>query len=119
MVSAGPRVAIIGAGMAGLAGALVGAIQSVQGGMGEPVLILAVVVSVIGGIGSIRGAFVGARLVGVTDTLWRLFLPAFFRLFMEAGEANQTGSALAAMSVYMLMSIVLIWRPTGLFGVRP
>ncbi|MEO0772348.1 MAG: branched-chain amino acid ABC transporter permease [Pseudomonadota bacterium] len=108
----------LGAALAGLAGALVGAIQSVQVGMGEPVLILAFVVIVIGGIGSIRGAFVGALLVGLTDTLGRLFLPQFFRLFMEADAANQTGSALAAMSVYVLMSIVLIWRPTGLFGVR-
>ncbi|MEO0370571.1 MAG: branched-chain amino acid ABC transporter permease [Pseudomonadota bacterium] len=108
----------LGAALAGLAGALVGAIQSVQVGMGEPVLILAFVVIVIGGIGSIRGAFVGALLVGLTDTLGRLLLPQFFRLFMEADAANQTGSALAAMSVYVLMSIVLIWRPTGLFGVR-
>ncbi|MEL7282177.1 MAG: branched-chain amino acid ABC transporter permease [Pseudomonadota bacterium] len=108
----------LGAALAGLAGALVGAIQSVQVGMGEPVLILAFVVIVIGGIGSIRGAFVGALLVGLTDTLGRLFLPQFFALFMEAGAANQTGSALASMSVYVLMSIVLIWRPTGLFGVR-
>ncbi|MEM6588123.1 MAG: branched-chain amino acid ABC transporter permease [Pseudomonadota bacterium] len=108
----------LGAALAGLAGALVGAIQSVQVGMGEPVLILAFVVIVIGGIGSIRGAFVGALLVGLTDTLGRLFLPAFFRLFMEADAANQTGSALAAMSVYVLMSLVLIWRPTGLFGVK-
>ena len=108
----------LGAALAGLAGALVGAIQSVQVGMGEPVLILAFVVIVIGGIGSIRGAFVGALLVGLTDTLGRLFLPQFFALFMEAGAANQTGAALASMSVYVLMSIVLIWRPTGLFGVR-
>ncbi|MEM7596408.1 MAG: branched-chain amino acid ABC transporter permease, partial [Pseudomonadota bacterium] len=108
----------LGAALAGLAGALVGAIQSVQVGMGEPVLILAFVVIVIGGIGSIRGAFVGALLVGLTDTLGRLFLPQVFALFMEAGAANQTGSALASMSVYVLMSIVLIWRPTGLFGVR-
>ncbi|MEO0675549.1 MAG: branched-chain amino acid ABC transporter permease, partial [Pseudomonadota bacterium] len=108
----------LGAALAGLAGALVGAIQSVQVGMGEPVLILAFVVIVIGGIGSIRGAFVGALLVGLTDTLGRLLLPQLFALFMEPGAANQTGSALASMSVYVLMSIVLIWRPTGLFGVR-
>ncbi len=108
----------LGAALAGLAGALVGAIQSVQVGMGEPVLILAFVVIVIGGIGSIKGAFVGSVLVGLTDTLGRLFLPPFFGLFMEAGAANQTGSAIASMSVYVLMSIVLIWRPTGLFGVR-
>jgi branched-chain amino acid transport system permease protein len=108
----------LGAALAGLAGALVGAIQSVQVGMGEPVLILAFVVIVIGGIGSIKGAFVGALLVGLTDTLGGIFLPELFKLFMEPGAATQTGSALASMAVYMLMGLVLIWRPTGLYGVR-
>ena len=106
----------LGAALAGLAGALVGAIQSVQVGMGEPVLILAFVVIVIGGIGSIRGAFIGALLVGLTDTLGGIFLPELFKLFMGTGAATQTGSALASMAVYILMSIVLIWRPAGLFG---
>ena len=109
----------IGAALAGLAGALVGAIQSVQVGMGEPVLILAFVVIVIGGIGSIKGAFIGALLVGLTDTLGGIFLPELFKLFMEPGDATQTGSALASMAIYILMSLVLIWRPTGLFGARP
>ncbi|WP_171131123.1 MULTISPECIES: branched-chain amino acid ABC transporter permease [unclassified Ruegeria] len=108
----------LGAALAGLAGALVGAIQSVQVGMGEPVLILAFVVIVIGGIGSIKGAFIGAILVGLTDTLGGIFLPQLFKLFMETGAATQTGSALASMAVYVLMSLVLIWRPTGLFGAR-
>jgi branched-chain amino acid transport system permease protein len=106
----------LGAALAGLAGALVGAIQSVQVGMGEPVLILAFVVIVIGGIGSIRGAFIGALLVGLTDTLGGILLPELFKLFMEPGAATQTGSALAAMAAYVLMSLVLIWRPAGLFG---
>lgn len=108
----------IGAALAGLAGALVGAIQSVQVGMGEPVLILAFVVIVIGGIGSIKGAFVGALLVGLTDTLGGIFLPEVFKLFMTPDVATQTGSALASMAIYILMSLVLIWRPTGLFGAR-
>ncbi|WP_439124252.1 branched-chain amino acid ABC transporter permease [Marivita sp.] len=106
----------VGAALAGLAGALVGAIQSVQVGMGEPVLILAFVVIVIGGIGSIKGAFIGALLVGLTDTLGGIFLPEFFKLFMDPDVATQTGSALASMAIYILMSLVLIWRPTGLFG---
>ena len=108
----------LGAALAGLAGALVGAIQSVQVGMGEPVLILAFVVIVIGGIGSVRGAFVGALLVGMTDTLGGVFLPQLFSVFMEAGAAQKTGSALASMGIYVLMGLVLIWRPTGLFGAR-
>lgn len=108
----------LGAALAGLAGALVGAIQSVQVGMGEPVLILAFVVIVIGGIGSIRGALVGALLVGLTDTLGGLFLPVIFRWFMEPASAATAGSALASMLIYLLMAAVLIWRPTGLFGAR-
>ncbi|MCV6593851.1 MAG: branched-chain amino acid ABC transporter permease [Silicimonas sp.] len=109
----------LGAALAGLAGALVGAIQSVQVGMGEPVLILAFVVIVIGGIGSIKGAFVGALLVGLTDTLGGIFLPELFKLFMEPSSATSLGSSLASMAIYILMSLVLIWRPTGLFGARP
>lgn len=108
----------LGAALAGLAGGLVGAIQSVQVGMGEPVLILAFVVIVIGGIGSIRGAFIGALLVGLTDTLGGVFLPEFFKLFMETGAAQKSGSAIASMGIYLLMGLVLMWRPTGLFGAR-
>lgn len=108
----------LGAALAGLAGALVGAIQSVQVGMGEPVLILAFVVIVIGGIGSIKGAFVGALLVGLTDTLGGIFLPELFKLFMDHSVATSAGSSIASMSIYILMSVVLIWRPTGLFGAR-
>ena len=108
----------LGAALAGLAGALVGAIQSVQVGMGEPVLILAFVVIVIGGIGSIKGAFVGALLVGLTDTLGGIFLPEVFKLFMDPSTATSVGSSIASMAIYILMSVVLIWRPTGLFGAR-
>lgn len=108
----------LGAALAGLAGALVGAIQSVQVGMGEPVLILAFVVIVIGGIGSIRGAFIGALLVGLTDTLGGVFLPELFKLFLEPGAAQKSGSAIASMGIYILMGLVLVWRPTGLFGAR-
>ncbi|MEX0312192.1 MAG: branched-chain amino acid ABC transporter permease [Tateyamaria sp.] len=106
----------LGAALAGCAGALVGAIQSVQVGMGEPVLILAFVVIVIGGIGSIKGALVGALLVGLTDTLGGVLLPLAFGAFMDASSATAIGSALASMSIYILMAIVLIFRPTGLFG---
>ena len=106
----------LGAALAGLAGALVGAIQSVEVGMGEPVLILAFVVIVIGGIGSIKGALIGSILVGLTDTLGGIFLPKFFSLFMDLATATNVGSSIASMSIYILMSIVLVWRPTGLFG---
>jgi branched-chain amino acid transport system permease protein len=107
----------LGAALAGLAGALVGAIQSVQVGMGEPVLILAFVVIVIGGIGSIKGAFVGALLVGLTDTLGRVLLPVMFNAFMEPSAANSIGSSVASMAIYILMAAVLVVRPSGLFRV--
>ena len=106
----------LGAALAGLAGALVGAIQSVEVGMGEPVLILAFVVIVIGGIGSVKGALIGSILVGLTDTLGGIFLPKFFSLFMDIATATNVGSSIASMAIYILMSIVLVWRPTGLFG---
>ena len=108
----------LGAALAGLAGALVGAIQSVQVGMGEPVLILAFVVIVIGGIGSIKGALVAAILVGLTDTLGGVLLPALFAQVMEASSAASVGSALGSMLIYLLMAGVLVWRPTGLFGAK-
>ncbi|WP_120500138.1 branched-chain amino acid ABC transporter permease [Roseovarius sp. EL26] len=108
----------LGAALAGLAGALVGAIQSVQVGMGEPVLILAFVVIVIGGIGSIKGALIGAILVGLTDTLGGIALPAILRLFTDNASASSTGAALSSMLIYILMAGVLIWRPQGLFGAQ-
>lgn len=106
----------VGAALAGIAGALVGAIQSVQVGMGEPVLILAFVVIVIGGIGSITGALVGALLVGLTDTLGRAMLPTLFSTFMEPSAATAVGASLASMLIYILMAIVLIVKPRGLFS---
>lgn len=106
----------LGAALAGLSGALVGAIQSVEVGMGEPVLILAFVVIVIGGIGSIKGALAGAILVGLTDTMGRTFLPVFFGAFMDPSSATAVGSALASMAIYILMAGVLLFKPTGLFG---
>ncbi len=105
----------LGAGLAGLAGAMVGALQSVQVGMGEPVLILAFVTIVIGGIGSIRGAFVGALLVGVVDTMGRIFLPLLLGLFTDPSSANTTGAALASMLIYLVMAAILAVRPQGLF----
>ena len=106
----------LGAALAGLAGAMVGAIQSVEVGMGEPVLILAFVVIVIGGIGSIKGALVGAILVGLTDTLGRFLLPSFFKIFLNPSSATDIGSALSSMMIYILMAAVLILKPSGLFG---
>lgn len=106
----------LGAALAGLAGALVGVSQSVQVGMGEPVLILAFVVIVIGGIGSLRGAMIGAILVGVTDTMGRFLLPQLFALLMPASEAATAGAALASMLIYIVMALILAFRPRGLIA---
>ncbi len=108
----------LGAALAGLAGALVGTIQSVQVGMGEPVLILAFVVIIIGGIGSIKGALIGALLVGMTDVLGKALLPGLFARVMAGSDAATVGSAVASMLIYILMALVLLVRPQGLYGQR-
>jgi branched-chain amino acid transport system permease protein len=105
----------LGAALAGFAGAMIGALQSVQVGMGEPVLILAFVVIVIGGIGSIRGALVASLIVGLVDTMGRFLLPSLLSGVMEASAARGVGSALASMLIYLLMAVVLVFKPKGLF----
>jgi branched-chain amino acid transport system permease protein len=93
-------------------------ILTVQIGMGENILILAFVIIVIGGIGSIRGAFLAALMVGLIDTLGRAFGPEILRLALAPAAANQTGRALAPMLIYILMAAVLFERPSGLFPLR-
>jgi branched-chain amino acid transport system permease protein len=90
----------LGAALAGLAGVMAGPLLAVQVGMGDGILILTLVVIVIGGIGSVRGAFVAALLVGVIDTFGRILLPP----------------ALADIGIYVLMAAILFWRPQGLFA---
>ena len=108
----------IGAGLAGLAGLMAGPIVSVQSGMGEPILILTLVVIVTGGIGSIRGAFYGALIVGIVDTIGRAFLPTLLREFLERSVAQAAGPAIASMLIYLLMAAVLALKPQGLFPVK-
>lgn len=88
-----------GAGLAGLAGAIAAPVASVYPGMGESVLILCFVVVVIGGVGSVKGAFFGALLIGMADTFGKVLLPDF-----------------ASFTVYAVMAMVLVWKPKGLFG---
>ncbi|MEL6766347.1 MAG: branched-chain amino acid ABC transporter permease [Pseudomonadota bacterium] len=107
-----------GAMLAGLAGALAAPIFAVEPNMGDDLLITAFVVIIIGGIGSIRGAFVAALLVGLVDTLGRSLVTDGLRLFLDASSANQVGPALASMLVYILMAAVLFFRPTGLFPAK-
>lgn len=108
----------LGAALAALAGTMAGPILSVQPGMGEPVLILTLVVIVVGGVGSVRGAFLAALIVGVVDTVGRVFLPLLLREIASRSVANAAGPALASMLIYLLMAVVLAWRPQGLFPVQ-
>jgi branched-chain amino acid transport system permease protein len=104
-----------GAALAGLAGLMQAPISIVQIGMGENILILAFVVIIIGGIGSIRGAFVAAIIVGLIDTIGRIFLPDVLLLVLSTNTALTLGRALSSMSIYMLMAAILVFRPEGLF----
>ena len=107
-----------GAALAGLAGLMAGQIYTVQPGMGELILIQVFVVIVIGGIGSIRGALVGALIVGIVDTLGRAFLKPLLATVLSSAAANTAGPALASMLIYLLMALVLALRPAGLFPAR-
>jgi branched-chain amino acid transport system permease protein len=104
--------------LAGFAGIMIAPILSVEPGMGDTILILAFVVIVIGGIGSIRGAFLAALLIGLVDTLGRSFSVDILRLFMGPSQARTVGPALASMMIYLLMAIVLYLRPAGLFPAK-
>ncbi len=108
---------VLGALLAGFAGALAGPLISVEVGMGENVLILCFVCIVIGGLGSIRGALFGALLIGMVDTLGRAFLASGLRLILPLEFADSIGAALSSMSVYLLMALVLIFRPQGILPV--
>lgn len=107
-----------GAALCAVAGAMLGPLLAVQVGMGEGILILAFVVIVIGGIGSIRGALVGSLLVGVVDTAGRTLLPHLFREFLPPQLASAAGPAVGSIMIYLLMAVVLFVKPQGLFPAR-
>lgn len=106
----------LGALLAGLAGFMAGPISAVQVGMGEQILLATFVVVVVGGVGSIKGAFVAGIGLGVVDTLLRAFLPGVLRVVLPAAEADALGVGIAAMGIYLLMALVLLVRPRGLFS---
>jgi branched-chain amino acid transport system permease protein len=108
----------VGAALCAVAGAMLAPLLAVQVGMGENILILAFVVIVIGGIGSVRGAFVGALLVGMVDTIGRAFLPIAFGAFLPPQFASAAGPAIASVAIYLLMAVVLFVKPQGLFPAR-
>jgi branched-chain amino acid transport system permease protein len=105
----------LGAALAGFAGLMQAPILTVQIGMGENILILALVVIIVGGIGSVRGAFVASIFVGLVDTLGRAFLPDLLRMMLSENAAATHAPALSSMMIYMLMAAVLVVRPEGLF----
>jgi branched-chain amino acid transport system permease protein len=104
--------------LAGFAGIMIAPILSVEPGMGDTILILAFVVIVIGGIGSIRGDFIAALLIGLVDTLGRSFSVDILRLVLAPSPARTVGPAIASMLIYLLMALVLYLRPAGLFPSR-
>ena len=108
----------LGAGLAALAGGMAGSILAVQVGMGEEILILAFVVIVIGGLGSIKGALVGALLVGIADTLGRILLPDLFGLFFRPSVADGVGGAVGSMVIYLLWPPSCSCARRGLFGAQ-
>jgi branched-chain amino acid transport system permease protein len=105
----------LGAALAGFAGLMQAPILTVQIGMGENILIAAFVVVTIGGIGSIRGAFVASLLVGLADTIGRTLVPDLLRTFLSESASSSLGRALSSMMIYLVMALVLIARPEGLF----
>src|SRR6516225_3286056 len=105
----------LGAALAGFAGLMQAPILTVQIGMGENILIAAFVVVTIGGIGSIRGAFVASLLVGLADTIGRAFVPDLLHAFLSESASSSLGRALSSMMIYLVMALVLIARPEGLF----
>jgi branched-chain amino acid transport system permease protein len=108
----------LGAVFAGLAGLMAAPLSSVKIGMGDDILIVAFVVIVIGGIGSIKGAFVAAMVVGQIDIVGRAFLPDLLKTFLSTSAASSAAPAISQVLVYIVMAGVLVWRPTGLFGQR-
>ncbi|GHC83655.1 branched-chain amino acid ABC transporter permease [Pseudorhodoferax aquiterrae] len=111
-------VFLLGAALAALAGALMGPLTAVQVGMGEEILIPSLVVLVIGGIGSVRGAFVAAMLVGLVDTIGRAFVPMALRSVLPPTLVSDLAPLVAGLATYALMAGVLAFKPTGLFPAR-
>ncbi|MEX0340883.1 MAG: branched-chain amino acid ABC transporter permease [Arenibacterium sp.] len=105
----------LGAALAGLAGMLVAPITGANISMGNNIIITAFVVIIVGGIGSIKGAFIAALMIGLIDTLGRSFLDELFELFMSSAAAETSAPAVSAMLIYIIMAVILAVRPQGLF----
>lgn len=106
----------IGAGLAGFAGVVAAPFLSVESGVGDNFLILSFVVIVVGGIGSLKGAVYGSLALGLVDTWARTYLPDLFKNFLDASTASTVGASVASASIYLVMVVVLVMKPSGLFG---
>lgn len=109
-------VFVLGAVLAAFAGFVSGPIYSVEAGMGERIILATFVVVVVGGLGSIRGAFIAAMVLGMIDTLMRGVLPELMRLVLPPSEADALSAGLASMGIYLVMALFLLVRPQGLFA---
>ena len=118
IVALNAAIFVLGATLAGFAGAVAAPLLSVQSGMGDPILVLTLVVIVLGGLGSSKGAFVAAILISLIDATGRAFIPLLFRSLMDRSLANAAGPAVSSMLIYCVMAIILAVRPDGLFGTR-
>ena len=105
----------LGAVLAGIAGMLISPITEASIGMGNEIIITAFVVIIIGGIGSMKGAFAAALLIGLIDTMGRSFLDDIFKIVMSSEAAETAAPAISAMLIYILMAVILAVRPQGLF----
>jgi len=108
----------IGATLAGIAGMLIAPITEASLGMGNNIIITAFVVIIVGGIGSVKGAFVAALIIGLIDTLGRAFLDDLFKVFMSTAAAENSAPAISSMSIYLMMALILSFKPKGLFPPR-
>jgi branched-chain amino acid transport system permease protein len=108
----------LGAALAGLAGLFAAPLLTVQIGMGDNILILALVIIVIGGLGSVRGAFLAALVVGLIDALGRAYLPQLLRLVLSPVAASTAAGSLSSVAIYILLAFVLLVKPQGLFPAR-
>ncbi len=104
-----------GAMLAGFGGMIIAPITEARIGMGSDILLIAFVVIIIGGIGSIRGAFIASLIVGLIDTMGRSFLDDLMKLVINETAAETAAPAISAMLVYILMAAILYFRPQGLF----
>jgi branched-chain amino acid transport system permease protein len=112
------QVFVLGALLCGFAGVMAAPLLAVEIGMGERILITTFVVIVVGGVGSVRGALAGSLLIGMTDSLGRAYIPQFTALLLPPRLSEPLSSSFVSASIYILMAVVLLFKPRGLLPAR-